>query len=118
MDPNTRFGKMSQRHHPLELIDKFLEWYCSEELLEEIQGDLHEAYHKRRSHSGKVASNLRYLIDVFRFFKPYSFEKHSNTKQYLPMYNNYLKIASRNLFKRKALTIMNIVGLHSSRADL
>jgi putative ABC transport system permease protein len=111
MDPNTRFGKMSQRHHPLELIDKFLEWYCSEELLEEIQGDLHEAYHKRRSHSGKVASNLRYLIDVFRFFKPYSFEKHSNTKQYLPMYNNYLKIASRNLFKRKALTIMNIVGL-------
>lgn len=29
---------------PPKWADRFLVWFCSEELLEEIQGDLHEAF--------------------------------------------------------------------------
>lgn len=100
-----------KRFHPPKWADQFLKWYCTEELLEEIQGDLHEAYHVRRINRGKIIANWLYVIDVFKFFKPYSFEKYSRTKQYLPMFNNYIKIASRNLLKRKSFTIMNLVGL-------
>lgn len=111
MDSNTRVSKMRQQHYPLKWFDSFLEWYCSEELLEEIQGDLHEAYNRRRHHSGKIVSNAWYLIEVLKFFRPYSFERYSYSKQYLPMFNNYLKTAFRNLYKRKALTLVNVVGL-------
>ncbi len=102
---------MRNRHHPPKWLDRFLAWYCSDELLEEIQGDLHEAYHHRIARMGKVRARWMYFIDVLRFFKPYSFEKYSRTKQFIPMFRNYFKIASRNLIKRKAFNILNLSGL-------
>ncbi|MEO1254824.1 MAG: permease prefix domain 2-containing transporter, partial [Bacteroidota bacterium] len=101
---------MSKKYPP-KWLDKFLLWYCAEELIEEIQGDLHEAYRYRSTEFGKAKAQWMYFLDVLKFFRPYSFEKYSRTKQYLPMFNNYIKIALRNLIKRKAFTALNLLGL-------
>jgi len=97
--------------HPPKLATRFLRWYCSDILLEEIEGDLQEAYHYRRKYHGRWQADYVYFLDVLRFFKPYSFEPYSNTKQFIPMFKNYLKIAIRNIMKRKGFTAINLGGL-------
>lgn len=96
---------------PPKWADRFLVWFCSEALLEEIQGDLYEAYQYRHRHYGRFTADRLYVADVFRFFKPYAFEKYSRAKQFLPMYNNYFKIALRNILHRKSFTAINLLGL-------
>jgi len=93
---------------------RFLHWFCDESLFEEIDGDLHEAYLKNQKTKGETKANISYWLDVLRFFKPYSFEKYSSTKQYLPMVKNYLIIAIRNILKRKGFTAINVGGLSIS----
>ncbi len=90
---------------------RFLKWFCDEALLEEIDGDLHESFLKNRIRNGNTKAQLQYWLDVLQFFKPYSFEKYSPTKQYLPMVKNYLLISSRNIIKRKGFAAINILGL-------
>lgn len=102
---------MNKLPDPPKWADRFLTWFCSEELLEEIQGDLYEAYQYRYSKFGAGTANRLFIADVARFFKPYAFEKYSRAKQFLPMYNNYFKIAIRNILQRKSFTAINLLGL-------
>ena len=71
------------KRNPPKWASQFLKGFVSEELYEEISGDLEEAYHHRINTRGKFKADILYISDVFKFFKPYSFEKYSRTKQYL-----------------------------------
>ncbi|MEN0047420.1 MAG: FtsX-like permease family protein [Bacteroidota bacterium] len=102
---------MNTHHQPPRWADHFLKWFCAEELLEEIQGDLYEAYQHRLREKGKGYAMRCYISDVFAFFQPYAFEKYSRTKQYLPMFDNYFKITLRNIIHRKGFTAINYLGL-------
>ncbi|MEM9895848.1 MAG: FtsX-like permease family protein, partial [Bacteroidota bacterium] len=88
-----------------------LKGFVSDELEEEIVGDLLEAYSSRRNRYNKILVDLWFILDVFKFLRPYSMEKYSRSKQFLPLYKNYLKIACRNMMKRSAFTLLNITGL-------
>ncbi len=102
---------MNKKHNPPKWASLFLRWFCSEELIEEIQGDLEEAYQFRRENNGKLRADLWYVSDVLKFFKPYSFEKYSRSKQFVPMLRNYVKVSFRNILKRKGFTAINMLGL-------
>jgi putative ABC transport system permease protein len=102
---------MKRHTQPPKWADRFLSWFCDEALLEEIQGDLYEAYHFHLEEYGPGVAKRKYLLNVLRFFKPYAFEKYSRAKQFLPMFNNYLKIAIRNILHRKGFTTINLLGL-------
>ncbi|WP_421765029.1 ABC transporter permease [Ekhidna sp.] len=102
---------MNKHSSPPKWATQFLRWFCSEELLEEIQGDLEEAFYHRKANHGKWKANLWYISDVFKFFKPYSFENYSRTKQFMPMLKNYVKVSIRNILKRKGFTAINMLGL-------
>ena len=101
----------SPNAHPPKLANQFLRWFCSDLLIEEIEGDLLESYNHRRKQKGAWLADWYYWLDVIRFFKPYSFEAYSNSKQFIPMFKNYLKIACRNIVKRKGFTAINLGGL-------
>lgn len=102
---------MKSTPKPPKWADQFLQWFVDENLLEEIQGDLHEAYYHRTKTEGLTKARWLFWEDVFRFFRPYAFEKYSNVKQFLPMYHNYFKIAFRNILHRKQFTAINLLGL-------
>ncbi|NQZ75631.1 MAG: FtsX-like permease family protein [Ekhidna sp.] len=101
----------NSNHNPPRLATQFLRWFCAEDLIEEIQGDLEEAYRFRAKSIGTTRARIWYFSDVLKFFRPYSFEKYSRTKQYIPMVKNYFKIAVRNLIKRRGFTALNLLGL-------
>lgn len=102
---------MKEFSKPPKWADHFLQWFVDEALLEEIQGDLHEAYYHRLKTEGQSEAKRLFITDVFRFFRPYAFEKYSNAKQFLPMFSNYFKIAIRNILHRKQFTTINLLGL-------
>lgn len=96
---------------PPRWADRFLQFYCREEFLEEIQGDVHELFEARRQESLFRAKRL-FIWDVIRFFK-WSNIKLSSKQQFsqLTMVKNNIKIARRTLWRNKFYTGINLVGI-------
>ena len=84
---------------PPRWMDRFLEWYCADALLEEIQGDLYEAYRDRLTESGAAYARRRYFMDVLRFFKLSNIHPRLYTINTFSMFRNHLKIALRHFKK-------------------
>lgn len=103
--------EIAQNSNPPIWLDRFLEWYCAQSLIDEIQGDLYEGYKERLQRLGKAKSNWWYFINVLRFFRPSSFGKRKTQIKWTMMYVNNLKIAFRNFSKHRSFTAINIFGL-------
>jgi len=98
--------------HPPRWPDRFLRWFCSEEVLESLQGDLYELYRKRLAKSRKLVADLFFAFDVISACRPFAFSK----RWYLNSNNNfmighYLKVSARNLVRYKIYSFLNILGL-------
>ena len=103
--------------HPPKKALAFLRWFCREDYLDEIEGDLIEVFHKKSSTSPARAKWL-FTWSVIRYFRPEfikSFRTYSYTNS-LPMLHNYFKIAMRNLVKHYGYSFINIAGLASGMA--
>src|SRR5688572_7295413 len=89
----------------------FLRWFCREEYLDEIEGDLLEIYKKQFENSPRKAK-WKFALNVVRYFRP---EFMKSLKDYQPnafgMQKHYLKIGWRNLIKNKTYSLLNILGL-------
>lgn len=92
---------------------RFLEWFCPPALYEGIEGDLLEEYEADQQERGMRKANLRLAVNVLRFFRPgivlrnrFKFELINTI-----MFTNYLKVASRNIVKRKLYSFINAFGL-------
>lgn len=89
--------------------DKLLVRLCPQDLLEEIQGDLHEAFYWRCEERSLAYAKRKFLLEVLlvsRFYKPKIMK---NSK--LALLNNYLKTALRFLWKTRKFSAINIFGL-------
>lgn len=110
---------MNSNQHPPKWCDKFLEWYCDDYLLEEIQGDALEAFHIRVQEDGISVAKRKYAFDVIRFFRWSNIKKlntHNKTIINMSMLKNYLKIGFRNLLKNRVPSAINVFGLSLSIA--
>ena len=104
---------MNQQYPP-KWADKFLEWYCSQEYIDEVQGDLYEWFQLRIRKQGLTKARLFYLFDVIRFMRSYrlkSTEELSQNSNNLDMLRNYIMISWRSLVKEKLFTFINLAGL-------
>ncbi|MCR9253414.1 MAG: permease prefix domain 2-containing transporter [bacterium] len=95
---------------PPDWANRFLEWYCHPNLIDEIQGDLTEQFHKNSKNKGQLKARFRFIIDVIRFFRPSSL-KQTQYFMNLDIIANYLKVAFRVFKKEKGYTFTNITGL-------
>ncbi len=107
---------MNNLPKPPRWADRLLEWFLSPDLKEDVQGDLHEFYHKRIKQVNTRQADKEYWRAVFHYLSPFFFRLQSNNhnQSISPspiMIRNYLKIAWRNLMLRKAFTAINILGL-------
>lgn len=98
--------------HPPRWPDRFLLWFCSEEVLETLQGDLYELYRKRLAKSGKLIADLFFMFDVISACRPFAFSKRwpLNSNNNI-MIRHYLKVSARNLVRYKTYSFLNILGL-------
>ncbi len=96
---------------PPRWANRFLEWYCADDLLDEIQGDLLEAYYYRIQEVGEGKAKRWFVWDVIKFFRPSSFKKKSNNSTQAIMLKNNIKIALRIISRKKWASFINIISL-------
>ncbi len=101
------------KQHPPKWTDRLLQWFCSEQVIETLQGDLHELYIKRRRRSGKFRADLYFFLDVIDVCRPFALKRRSNPNNlnYDGIFQNYFKAGSRNLIRNKSFSTINIFGL-------
>lgn len=104
---------MKKKPTPPRWADRFLEWYCRPELLEDLQGDLREYFGRNLSAHGRRRARLIYIIDVIKFFRGYTVRspKYTYPMNHLTIIQNYFKTSFRSLAKNKLFSAINIVGL-------
>lgn len=103
---------MNNPIRPPRWMDRLLEWYCRSELLEDLQGDLHE-YYSRNLHKGGFKANLIYFLDVLKFFRFYTVRKPKRSKRmtFFTMFGNYFKTSVRSIARNKLFSSINVIGL-------
>ncbi len=96
---------------PPKWADKFLQWYCRPDKLEEIQGDLHELFRRKSARSKRIAQ-WQFVWNVIRFFK---LKNVRNVKPvnsfYTTMFKSYLLTGMRNAISNRLTTLINVLGL-------
>lgn len=93
------------------LANFLLSKVTADKLHEEFLGDLAEVYEERVDKKGKVYASLMYWIDVFHLLIGFSSSKLFKTKGRQIALTHYIKIAFRNIFRKKAYAFTNIVSL-------
>ncbi|MBL7877393.1 MAG: ABC transporter permease [Cyclobacteriaceae bacterium] len=99
---------------PPRWADRFLEWYCRPDLLEEIQGDAYELFY-RQVRVNKRKANLSFTWNVLRFFRLKNIRKInpsiSNSIITPSMLKNIFKVAFRNFISQPGHSFLNVLGL-------
>ena len=106
---NTR-----QKPSPPKWMNRLIKWCCKPDYVEYLLGDLEELFDRNFQEKGLTRAKRLYFIDTLTVLRPPHL-KHLNFQilsSILPdMLYNYLKISFRNLFKRKVITLINVLGL-------
>jgi putative ABC transport system permease protein len=92
---------------------RFLEWFCPPALYEGIEGDLLEEYEIDIKDKGVAKAKLRLVLNVLKFLRPGIILRNRFALELINtvMLGNYLKVASRNIAKRKLYSFINAFGL-------
>ncbi len=98
------------QHKPPVWANRFLEWYCAPELLEDLQGDLHERFTNVMKEKGPLRAKIHFILDVFAFLRPYVMRK-SKRDTNPNLFRHYLKAAFRNVKRDKQYLTVNTLGL-------
>jgi len=103
-----------RRIHPPKWADRFLEWYCHPDLIEEIQGDIYEMFYRKAARQ-KNTAKVQFIWNVVRFFRWKNIKKekrnHYPSNINLSMYKSYFVSALRNITRNLTSSSINIVGL-------
>jgi putative ABC transport system permease protein len=91
----------------------FLHWFCPQSLYEGIEGDLIEAFENDVKQIGYRGARRNVIWNTLRFFRPEIILRNKFSPQLIDtiMIGNYLKVASRNILKRKLYSFINAFGL-------
>lgn len=101
-----------KQNRPPRWADDFLEWFSAPRLLEEVQGDLHEAFHRRCKKGDVRKAKVLFVLDVLRSMSWRTIDNpFQNHKWSAGMFSNYLKSGWRNFLKYKSYSLINIFGL-------
>ncbi len=100
------------RSDPPKWADWLVERICPEEYLEEVQGDLHEAFHWRKEARGQGYARRKFFWEAIITIRLIRFKTPDIMKNwYFRLLKNYFITGSRFLWKTRALSSINIFGL-------
>ncbi len=98
-------------HKPPSFARKILRWFVNAEFVEEIEGDFDELFHQRLATQNVFSAKLQYVRDVLHAIKPYQPKRKSTLVGHEIFNWIFLRLALRNLAKRKGYSVINILGL-------
>lgn len=102
---------MKTKHTPPRWANRFLEWYCRPDLLEEIQGDVYEVY-DRTVTTGKRKADWQFIWNVIRFFRLKNIRKSKSHSFYpITMLKSYFTVGLRNAIRNGSTSLINVGGL-------
>ncbi len=87
---------------------KLLNWFCKDEWVDELLGDLEEEFKDNVEAKGRWRAVVTYYKQVLLLARPHILKRKEKTPS---MLRNYIKSAYRSLLKNKAYSIINISGL-------
>lgn len=98
---------------------RFLRWFCREDCVEEIEGDITEVFEKQFEQSPGKAKR-KFIWSVIKYFRPefikaFSISYHINP---LHMVRHNLLITYRNFLRYKSSFFINLVGLSTGLASV
>jgi len=98
---------------PPKWADRFLQWYCSAESIEEIQGDTHELFYREVDQKGLTTAKRRFVWNVIKYFRWSNIKRENSINSFnnFIMWKNYLKTGLRNIAKNKSHSIINLISL-------
>ncbi|OEK06443.1 ABC transporter permease [Roseivirga misakiensis] len=89
---------------------QLLQYVCPSDLVEEVEGDLYEAYQWRISEKGHTYAKRKYIFEVFRCLR-YTRIKVQTQNNNIMLFQNYFKTGFRFLWKTRGYSSLNILGL-------
>ena len=98
--------------HPPKYALEFLRWFCREDYLEEVEGDLMELYDKYYKQS-PARAKWKFTWNVILYFRP-EFIKSFNRDQYISptaMFRHNFLLTYRTFKRYKTSFFINLVGL-------
>ena len=92
---------------------QFLAWFCPPSLYEGIEGDLLEQFEEDVNELGEESAQRKFVFHTINFFRPSIILRNKFSVELIStiMIGNYLKVASRNIQKRKFYSFINAFGL-------
>ncbi|HET9054541.1 MAG TPA: ABC transporter permease, partial [Cyclobacteriaceae bacterium] len=98
---------------PPKIVLRFLEWFCPPALYEGIEGDLREQFESDVREVGSRKAGRYFFWNVLKFFRPGIVLRNRFSNQVINtiMLGNYVKVAARNIQKRKFYSFINAFGL-------
>lgn len=105
---------------PPEWPQKFLLWFCREDLAEAILGDLVEIYERKHQQLGKKRADWLFVFHVILFFQPFAFKKTSQStpSNHITMFRHFFKISWRSFGRNKAFSFISLLGLATGMVAL
>lgn len=98
-------------YNPPRWADWLIDRLCAEHLKEEIQGDLHEAFHWRATEKGLLKARWLFIFEVLRSVRFSNLKLVNQLTRNTMMYKNYIKTGWRFIKKHKLYSGLNILGL-------
>ena len=98
---------------------KFLRWFCREDCIEEIEGDLTEIFEKQHEESPSKAKR-KFAWSVIKYFRP-EFIKSFGTNYHvnpIDMFRHNFLITYRNFLRYKSSFFINLIGLSTGLASV
>lgn len=89
---------------------RFLRWFCREDYIDEIEGDLLELFEKRVEKSPKKARR-RFVWDVLKSFRPVNLKKLKINNWTMNTLRNYTTVYFRRFKKETTHYLVNTLGL-------
>ncbi|WP_424962086.1 ABC transporter permease [Ekhidna sp.] len=102
---------IKSRHQPPRWADRFLCWFCHDDHLEILRGDVYELYEERLENMKKWKADFFFILDILGLCRPFAFKKRSQNSTQIAMFKNYLKITYRTFIKQKVYSFLNVSGL-------
>ncbi len=93
---------------------QFLRWFCREDYLEEIEGDLTEVF-KKHSVTSPRKAKWKFCWSVIKYLRPefISIFKATSPLNPIDMFHHNLLITYRNFLRYKSSFFINLIGLSS-----